>query len=291
MTSQEMDDLAPEIQVGKLTDAGQTRGRNEDALSCHREDLDEGLLARRGRLFVVADGVGGRSGGEVASSHAVQLLQEIYYSHDGEEEILEALKDSIQQVNEALYEMSQNEPSLEEMSTTLVCAAIQGRDLYVANVGDSRAYVICDGVARRITDDHSMAMELARSGQITEEAALSHPFLSVLSRSLGKEVPVEIDTFHEQLHHGEVVLLCSDGLWGQVSEDQLGEIASQPHPQQAAEELVALANRQGGPDNVSVIILRVGEVQTGTEPTRPRAIRRIVDLLARRVNPGSWFSK
>jgi len=273
---------ALEIQVGARTDAGCTRAYNEDAFSCYRADLPASLLAQRGWLFAVADGVGGRKAGEVASRYAVQRLQEVYYSRDSGDEIATALQDCVGQVNHELYEKSWSEPALNQMATTLVCAVVRGADLYVANVGDSRAYLIRNGVARRLTTDHSLAMELVRLGRITEEAALSHPFLAVLSRSLGKRVPIETDTFHKELQVEDVIVLCSDGLWGQVSGGELAEIAGRSPLQQAADDLVALANERGGPDNISAIVLRLQPAG----PLRERAAERVMNFFARLLNPG-----
>jgi serine/threonine protein phosphatase PrpC len=137
---------------------------------------------------------------------------------------------------------------------------VRGRQLHVANIGDSRAYLLRGDGIKRLTEDHSFVTELVKQGRISEEEAIAHPQRNVVTRVLGTQPTVEADFYEEGIQPGDTVILCSDGLWGEVSDEEMAQMATQPlDPKEMASELVALANQRGGPDNITVIILRVGE--------------------------------
>jgi protein phosphatase len=146
------------------------------------------------------------------------------------------------------------------MATTLVGAVVLGRQLHVANIGDSRAYLLGEDTIRQLTEDHSFVTELVKRGRISEEEATSHPQRNIVTRALGTQPTVEADFYEEAIQPGDTVLLCTDGLWGEVSEEEMVQMATRPlDPKGMASELVALANQRGGPDNTTVIILQIGE--------------------------------
>jgi protein phosphatase len=217
------------------------------------------VLAERGRLYLVADGMGGHVAGEVASERVVRTVRVSYYESQAPT-VRQALAEAIRQVDAALYEDTSEEESRKKMATTLVGAVVLGRQLHVANIGDSRAYLLHGDTIRRLTEDHSFVSELIQRGRISEEEAANHPRRNVVTRVLGTQPTVEADFYEEAIQPGDTVILCSDGLWREVSEEEMAHMAIRPlHPQEMASESVALANRRGGPDNITVIILRIGE--------------------------------
>jgi serine/threonine protein phosphatase PrpC len=246
------------ITVGALTDVGQVRDHNEDALRYHQPRERE-VLAQKGRLYLVADGMGGHVAGEVASQCVVRTVLASYYeSHT--QAVRQALGEAIQQANADLYGDTSGEESRRKMATTLVGAVVLGRQLQVANIGDSRAYLLRGDAIRQLTEDHSFVTELIKRGRISEEEAASHPQRNVVTRALGTKPTVEADFYEETIQPGDTVILCTDGLWGEVSEEEMVQMANRsPHPQEVASELVALANQRGGPDNITVIILQIGK--------------------------------
>ena len=246
------------ITVGALTDVGRVRDHNEDALGTHQPRERE-VLVQKGRLYLVADGMGGHVAGEVASQCVVRTVTASYYESQAPT-VRQALGEAIQRANAALYEDTSGEESRNKMATTLVGAVVLGRQLHVANIGDSRAYLRREEAIRRLTEDHSFVTELVKLGRISEEEAASHPQRNVVTRVLGTKPTVEADFYEEAIQPGDTVILCSDGLWGEVSEEEMAQMATRPlPPQEMASELVALANQRGGPDNITVIILQIGE--------------------------------
>ena len=246
------------ITVGALTDVGQVRDHNEDALG-YCQPREREVLAERGRLYLVADGMGGHVAGEVASECVVRTVMASYYESQAPT-VRQGLSEAIQQANAALYEATSGEKSRSKMATTLVGAVVRGRQLHVANIGDSRAYLLREDTIRQLTEDHSFVTELVKRGRISEEEAASHPQRNIVTRALGTQPTVEADFYEEGIQPGDTVLLCTDGLWGEVSEEEMVQMATRPlDPKGMASELVALANQRGGPDNMTVIILQIGE--------------------------------
>jgi serine/threonine protein phosphatase PrpC len=231
------------------TDPGRVRRRNEDAFV-----LDP-------PLFAVADGMGGAQAGEVASRLAAAAFRE-YHEADrfAPDERLEAI---IQEANRRIYERARADADVSGMGTTVTAALLTGRRLTLGHVGDSRAYRIRDGGLEQLTEDHSLVGDLMRSGRLTPEEADSHPQRSVITRALGTDPEVSIDTITVDAKPGDLFLLCSDGLTTMVTdEDILGILSAAPTLDDAARELVRAANTGGGEDNVTVVLFRVeGEVE------------------------------
>jgi len=229
------------------TDTGRQRRANEDS-----------LLARA-PLFVVADGMGGAQAGEVASRIAVDAFQ--HGLGDAPEPAV-AMATLALLANSRIHERSHSHPEQAGMGTTLTAIYVGEEEVSIAHVGDSRAYCLRDGELQRLTDDHSLVDELLRQGRLTPEEAVEHPQRSVITRALGPEGTVEVDTRSFRARAGDVYLLCSDGLTTMVPEDRLAAVLlSHPRLRDAGEALIAAANEAGGRDNITVVLLRLEEVQ------------------------------
>lgn len=212
------------------------------------------------RLLAVADGMGGQAAGEVASSEVISTIVELDEDVPGSD-ILTSLAGSVQRANEQLRLMVDEDPQLEGMGTTLTALLWTGQRLGLVHVGDSRAYLLRDGVLTQITQDHTWVQRLVDEGRITEEEATTHPQRSLLMRALGSGDHVEPDLSVREVRAGDRYLICSDGLSGVVSHQTLEDtLASYQGPQETVEELIQLALRGGGPDNITVIIADVLDV-------------------------------
>jgi PPM family protein phosphatase len=236
------------------TDTGRQRRANEDS-----------MLARS-PLFVVADGMGGAQAGEVASRLAIESFRDGLHDTMDAEGSLAAYAHA---ANVSIHERSQANSEHAGMGTTLTAVYVGAEEVAIAHVGDSRAYCLRDGELLRLTDDHSLVDELIRQGKLTPEEAIEHPQRSVITRALGPEPEVEIDTRSYRARDGDVYLLCSDGLTTMVPDAQLVEILlSHPRLREAGEALIAAANEAGGRDNITVLLLRVEEVVMAAAPFR-----------------------
>jgi serine/threonine protein phosphatase PrpC len=228
------------------SDTGMQRRANEDS-----------LLARS-PLFVVADGMGGAQAGEVASRIAVESFDAALDDNGRPEETLatRALR-----ANTRIYELAQSDPAHAGMGTTLTAVYVGASDVAIAHVGDSRAYCLRGGKLLRLTHDHSLVDELIRQGRLTPEEAEDHPQRSIITRALGPEAVVEVDTQSFRARPGDVYLLCSDGLTTMLSEVTVAEVLlAHPRLREAGEALIARANEAGGRDNITVILVRLEEV-------------------------------
>jgi len=235
------------------TDTGHKRRRNEDAYVCEPP------------LFAVADGMGGHQAGEVASRIAAAALREHVEPAGGPEHV-EAL---IREANRRIWQASLEDVSASGMGTTVTVALVEDDLITIGHVGDSRAYRIRDRRIEQLTDDHSLAAELERSGKLSAEEARAHPQRSVITRALGTEPDVEIDTFTLEGRPGDLYLLCSDGLSSMVEDAEILEVLEgrRGSLDSAARELVRAANRSGGEDNITVVCFELG-AEGDAEPAR-----------------------
>ncbi|HWD69988.1 MAG TPA: Stp1/IreP family PP2C-type Ser/Thr phosphatase [Solirubrobacteraceae bacterium] len=234
-----------------VTDVGRQRRDNEDSSYASSP------------VFVVADGMGGAQAGEVASQMVVEEFS-AGLPEDGSPE--ERLSVVIQKANQEIHARSRSDAASAGMGTTVTAAYLDEDAVVLAHVGDSRGYLLRDGELSRLTEDHSLVEELLRGGKLTEEEALEHPQRSVITRALGIEPIVEIDTWTYPLHSGDVVLLCSDGLTSMLSEQRVQEVLVEgPDLAQAGRRLIAEANAAGGRDNITVVLFRV-ELASDAEP-------------------------
>lgn len=231
------------------SDIGLNRQTNEDAWLV------------RPPLFAVADGMGGAQAGEVASRVALQTLSAAVAGMDPRDRAVagEVLSVAAHDANRRIWDLSTEYPSRAGMGTTLTALALCSEGARLAHIGDSRAYVLRAGELAQITDDHSLVAEMVRTGELAAGQESGHPLRSVLSRALGTEPEPQIDLVDVDLLPGDVVLLCSDGLTGPVEPQRIAELLDQDDPEAAAEGLVAAALEAGGPDNVTVVVIRLDE--------------------------------
>lgn len=249
------------------TDQGRVRKNNQDSIYTGAIKLRGGSA----RLCLVADGMGGAKAGEQASRIASEVAQaQITHTLGGASPTDDTawqklLSEAAKTANRRVYEAARADDERQGMGTTLTIALIVGERLHIASVGDSRAYLLnASGVTQdgattaQLTSDHSLVARLVDIGQITAEEARTHPQRNMLYRSIGTDPSVEVDTLSEQIEPGDVVLLCSDGLYNHVRDEEIARLAlEQADPDRACERLVALANERGGRDNISVVIVRV----------------------------------
>lgn len=245
------------IVVAALTHQGMVRKDNQDSYLC-RAPSDPVELERFGRLLIVADGLGGHRGGRVASRMAVELIGETYFRGD-HPPVYPALLHAIQFANQQIFEASRRNDDLRGMATTCTAAVVRYPMLYLAQVGDSRAYLIRNGTIRQLSTDHTLVEEMVNSGILSHEEARHHPDSHILTRSIGILEGVMVDALEPpiQLQPDDRLLLCSDGLTAYLDDNEIRQVATANEPQRACEILVDTANERGGRDNITVEILHV----------------------------------
>lgn len=243
------------MKFGCITDKGRTRQKNEDSIKIISSE----------NFFMLADGVGGNNSGEVASSCAVEALEK-YVSENpldrlsSKEEIFRYFLDAVNFVNQYILVISDTDAKFEGMATTLVFAYIKDDTVYVSNIGDSRLYVATDEKLYQITDDHTYVNDLVKMGAITREEASRHKKKNVITKAIGVNSYIRPDCFCVKAGPGSTLLICSDGLYDEVSDkDIFRTLTSNDDMQQCADDLVGQANENGGSDNISVICIRMEE--------------------------------
>jgi serine/threonine protein phosphatase PrpC len=264
------------IEVGQFSDPGRKRPNNEDWLGTFQPE-DKGRLARKGNLFLVADGMGGHQSGEMASRAAVDQVIRTYMD-DPDSDLASSLRRSIEAANATLHTKTAGRELRGRWGTTLVAAALRYNQLWIANVGDSRAYLMRGGKLGQLSRDH--ALSASALGIESSEGWIGR---HLITRALGLKASLDVDVFPpRKLRPGDRVLLCSDGLTTPLSDDEIRDISLRFPPQEAAGALVRAANDRGGPDNVSVIIVDVVDSRTVFE------WRTLQHSLARLARPGTW---
>ncbi len=253
------------LEIGSWSDVGCVRKINEDALGMSRSG--DARVAGWGELFLVADGMGGHTSGEVASRLAVESVLRSFSVWTGDD-VQTALVGAVQQANAEIYAQSGAEQSgPARMGTTLVGALVRGNELHVINVGDSRAYRLRGGRLEQLSRDHSIVADQVAKGLIDAEEARQLVYRNRITRALGQKPAVVVDYFVHTWQAGDVMVLCTDGLTGQVSDAEIAAVVSRGSPDKAAARLVELANERGGPDNISVIVARA-EMDAPVTPPR-----------------------
>ncbi len=240
-------------QVGFKTDKGKKRDRNEDSL----------FVMPQEDIYIVADGVGGQNSGELASSLAVKSIAEYIKArplHGLKDEnglklyLLECMKNA----NQTIYRTAQLSAENEGMATTVVLLHLEGSIAYIVNVGDSRAYICRDGNIHQVTEDHTYVNELVKGGSITKAQAESHPQKNMITRALGGEEKVLPDFYRLETLKNDIIILCTDGLYGEVSAEEIcGMAAASSSMNALSKNLVQRANRNGGNDNITVVCLKI----------------------------------
>ena len=244
------------VSVGAATDIGQVREGNEDSY----------LVVEP--LYAVADGMGGHRGGEVASSLALETVQGMFERREG------SLAEQVAEANRAVFDRSQSDRKVSGMGTTLTAAQVDGNRVHLVHVGDSRAYLLRGGELTQVTEDHTLVHRMVMEGEISEEEAETHPHRSILTRALGVDQNIQVDEGDLEVAPGDRLLLCTDGLTGMVPEGQIREILLESRdPQEAVDKLVKVANRAGGIDNITALILDFANDGSGPGATKGSAIR------------------
>ena len=243
--------------IGMLTDVGQVRTVDEDSILA--ADLSFGVNSKSSNfhLLVVADGMGGHAKGEEASKIALSAISRSVISElVNDTPFTKLLEQGIQNANQDILDYTARNPESSGMGTTSVCAIVEGNAVHLANVGDSRAYVISDDEIRRVTKDHSFVQSLVDQGEITEAESREHPQKNVITKAVGIGTSIEVDTMRLTLDSDESLLLCCDGVIAHLPDDDIHKIIrDSPDPQTACQEIVDMANERGGSDNISLIIL------------------------------------
>jgi len=244
-------------EVSGQSDIGCLRSNNEDSFGYWEPEEDE-LFARKGRLAIVADGMGGYEGGQEASRLAVETLVETYRSFDGDDP-QEALIEGLQAAHAEIRRFGTDHPELQGMGTTCTAAAIVGDALHYVHVGDTRLYLIRDGQITQVTRDHSYVGRLVEAGMITRAEAEKHPQRNILTAAVGTAPELIMDSpgRPEPLRPDDVLLICTDGLWGQVHDEEILQAVDHQNAEEAGRDLIELARERGGPDNITVSILRL----------------------------------
>jgi len=242
------------LKYAAKTDRGLVRELNEDSYKIIVGDNSSYFA------FVVADGMGGHKCGELASRVAVEYISDSI-ERDPHNLILpetrsEALKKIVEGTNAAVYQKSLEVPEASGMGTTLTMAVVTQSDITVAHVGDSRLYIVRDETIRQITEDHSYIEELIKKGTITRDEAENHPQKNIITRAIGSSLDIDIDITSMEITSGDIFVLCTDGLTNMVSCDQIMKTVIENEPEEACEQLVEAAKRNGGDDNITVIVIK-----------------------------------
>jgi serine/threonine protein phosphatase PrpC len=253
--------LKPGIEVAGLSDVGCQRENNEDSY-LYWEPAGDDEFQRKGRLAVIADGMGGHEGGQEASRLAVETVREVYdqaFDLNNNNDPQAALVESFSAAHARIQEYAEQHPVFQGMGTTCTALVLRGRQLYFAHVGDSRLYLVRDARILRLTRDHSYVGRLVESGIVRAEDAEKHPQRHILTAALGAGRELAVDSAEQgvDLLEGDDLLLCTDGLWSVVSEEELEMAVSGNAPAECCAVLVNLARQRGGPDNITLQVLRI----------------------------------
>lgn len=262
-----------DIVASMLSDVGCYREENEDRGRVIKPG-DPNVLERKGILALVADGMGGHSAGEVASSMAVEVISRVYYDEPGDPQ--EALTRALIEANNRIYEAATGNEALGGMGTTCTAVVLQDGSAISAHVGDSRLYLVREGGIYLLTEDHSAVMEMVRRGLLTVEEARNHADKNIILRALGTNPEVEVATWDEPLplKEGDHLLLCSDGLYDLVEDEEIRQAIIDGDPHAACASLVALAKQRGGYDNITVGIVEIKAPDDAVTVT-PRPTREV----------------
>lgn len=232
-----------------ISDIGKTRGMNEDYV--YTSEKSVGNLPN---LFIVADGMGGHKAGEFASRFTVETIVECIRGDEGKD-VMEIMRRAIRIANERLIQKAKEDVTMSGMGTTVVVVTVLDTEAYIANVGDSRMYVVGEEITQ-VTQDHSLVAEMVRRGEIARDVAKDHPDRNIITRAVGASQEVLVDCFHVHLAKGDYILMCSDGLTNMVEDGDIKNIIrTQRDVAERVERLVEAANANGGLDNITVVVI------------------------------------
>ncbi len=272
------------LKFGAKTDLGRVRDNNEDKFDFF-EPEDPAVLATKGRFYAVADGMGGHSAGQIACELALKAVIQSYYgspSADTES----SLKRAVEEANALIHATAQAMPDRQGMGTTLTAAVVRDDKLVIAQVGDSRAYLLRGGAISQMTEDHSWVAEQVRMGTMTLAEAQVSPFRNIITRSMGTAPQVEPDIFTHDLQEGDTVVLCSDGLSGHLEPPEILAVAGSYSPSVAALTLIDAANARGGRDNITAVVLSVRSLIPWEDPSLEDAAEELATV--KEEKPSRW---
>ncbi|MGE4282620.1 MAG: Stp1/IreP family PP2C-type Ser/Thr phosphatase [Clostridia bacterium] len=243
------------MRIGAFTDKGKARDINEDCFFVSEFNLEDVF-----GYCIVADGMGGHNAGEIASSLAIEeikkYIKDFYHPDMTDQQVIGIMNDSMSRANKTIYDKSLENQSYNGMGTTAIACIIYDKKIYIAHVGDSRAYLIHESSISQITTDHSMIEELINSGSITREEAQNHPQKNIITRALGGEENIPVDIHIQEYSEGDMIIMCTDGLSNMLTDlEILSVLKCRNHLQSAVEELISIANDRGGLDNITVVAL------------------------------------
>ncbi len=250
--------LHAHLNFGAKTDLGHVRENNEDKFD-FMEPNESDVLARKGRVYAVADGMGGHSAGQIAAELSLNVFIRAYYA-DKSPEVERGLTDSVREANEYVVDVARTVPGRQGMGATLTAVALRDDDLFIAQVGDSRCYLLREGKLEQLTVDHSWVQEQVSSGAMSLEDAEQSPFRNVITRSMGGAPEVEPDVTAVKVKVGDRFLLCSDGLSGMIPGPEIAMLLGSGSPSAAVWNLIDRANAYGGKDNITALILEIAEI-------------------------------
>jgi protein phosphatase len=243
------------MRAGAATDPGKVRSMNQDYFY---------LSTAEGKpnLYIVADGMGGHNGGEVASKTSVDyarsFIEQSWNKAEYSGDRIKLIRDALMAANREVFNMASRNNELYGMGTTLSMALVEGKTLYTGHIGDSRIYLIRNNKAEKLTEDHSLVAELIKNGSITPEEGDNHPQKNIITRALGTSVTVEVDISRRELEEDDMLLLCTDGLTNMVNCGDILELCNTiEEPEKLCRRLVEEANNRGGKDNITVIVVKV----------------------------------
>lgn len=261
------------VSVFGKTDVGQARDHNEDCFivadlttknSSLQPEVREHELGSKGTLLVVADGMGGAAAGEVASELAANTIYDhmstewVNDKDQTSERFAYRLREAVEKANTAIYQYARERPEVRGMGTTTTAMGLLGENIYLSQVGDSRAYLVRNGMGIQLTKDQSLMQRLVDAGELTEEEAEQSERRNIILQALGPEATVKVDLTHQTARRRDTVVLCSDGLSGLVNKDEIAEAVTKHEDlPDACSHLIDLANKRGGPDNITVIVARL----------------------------------
>lgn len=242
------------MNISALTDVGLVRNTNEDMFF---QSSDKNFP-----LFIVADGMGGHNAGETASKMAVDIIRQYFIENkkglENEKKLISIIKNSIKEANKKIYKSSKQTESLSGMGTTITLAYILKGNIYIGHVGDSRAYIINNGVIDQITEDHSLVQELVNNGSITIEEGKTHPQRNMITRAAGTSEDIEVDIIIKPFNESDILLICSDGLSNMVNDNEIiHAFNNESLIRRACEDLIKKAKDNGGKDNITLIAIEL----------------------------------
>jgi PPM family protein phosphatase len=268
------------VQAAAQTNSGRVRANNEDAVGSV-QPIDPTARERKGLLFAIADGLGGLNAGEVASATAINTLMDEYYSPSNHHRIEPALRNAMQMANLRVHDLAQKNVEHRGMGTTLTALALAGTTAYVAHVGDTRVYRLRGKTLTQLTQDHSEVADMVRMKLVAPDLAANHPSRNVLTRTIGHHLMLRPDFARETVQPDDVFVMCCDGVWSEIEDPEMAELAASADPEDACRRIIDLCLDRDCDDNVTAQVVRVLEVDHAAQQAhhRPTFLGGLIDRL------------